>query len=105
MAKQRLTFWQTLRLAWQLLNDPATPAWLRWGIPLAGVLYVLLPWDAVFDALPFLGQVDDAVVLLALAWLLVRLAPAGLRERLRKEPRPEDDEGRVLEGEGKVLDE
>lgn len=65
------------RLLWRALRHPASPGWLKLGTALL-VLYVISPIDFVPDFIPFLGVVDDLVLVpLAIRWMLKRL-PAGL---------------------------
>lgn len=54
---------RALRLL-ELFRDDRTPAWLKALI--AGALgYLILPWDASPDPLPWVGYLDDAAVLAA----------------------------------------
>ncbi|MEJ8836391.1 YkvA family protein [Ramlibacter sp. AN1133] len=75
---KRLTLLWTLvrgdaRQLWFALRHPAAPRWLKVGTVLI-VLYVLSPIDLIPDAIPFLGAVDDLVLVpLAIRWLLKRL--------------------------------
>ncbi len=66
---------------WWALRDPRAPGWLKAAT--AGlVLYLLSPIDLLPDAIPFLGVLDDVVLLpLAIRWLLGKL-PAGLQADL-----------------------
>ena len=70
-----------LKKLWWALRDPRAPGWLKAAT--AGlVLYLLSPIDLLPDAIPFLGVMDDMVLLpLAIRWLLGKL-PAGLRADL-----------------------
>jgi uncharacterized membrane protein YkvA (DUF1232 family) len=87
-----LSMWKRLSLLWTLvrgdlqklwwaLRDPRAPGWLKAAT--AGlVLYLLSPVDLLPDAIPFLGVMDDVVLLpLAIRWLLGKL-PQGLRDDL-----------------------
>lgn len=63
------------RQLWFALRHPAAPGWLKLGVALL-VLYVLSPIDFVPDFIPFLGAIDDVVVVpLVIRWLLKRLPP------------------------------
>ncbi|MBA2964888.1 MULTISPECIES: YkvA family protein [Ramlibacter] len=63
------------RQLWFALRHPAAPAWLKVGTALL-VLYLVSPIDLIPDAIPFLGAVDDIVLIpLAIRWLLRRLPP------------------------------
>ena len=77
---KKLTLWWTLlrgdalRL-WFALRHPAAPGWLKLGA-LGIVLYLISPIDIVPDWIPFLGVVDDLVLIpLAIRALLKRLPP------------------------------
>jgi len=77
---KRLTVLWTLvrgdaRQLWFALRHPSAPGWLKWGTA-AIVLYLVSPIDLVPDALPFIGVVDDLVLVpLAIRWLLRKLPP------------------------------
>ncbi|GAB3647645.1 YkvA family protein [Ramlibacter alkalitolerans] len=77
---KRLTLLWTLvrgdaRQLWFALRHPAAPRWLKIGAVLV-VLYVLSPIDLIPDAIPFVGALDDLVLVpLAIRWLLKRLPP------------------------------
>ena len=65
------------RQLWRALRHPASPGWLKFGTALL-VLYVISPIDFIPDFIPFLGVMDDLVLVpLAIRWMLKRL-PAGL---------------------------
>ena len=78
------------RLFWRLWNDPRVPVY-RKAIPvlsgfialLVGMAYLAMKLDFIPDFLPFVGKVDDVVVLLALlfapgAWFFIRACPRGV---------------------------
>jgi uncharacterized membrane protein YkvA (DUF1232 family) len=46
-----------------------------WATLIFGVLYVLSPVDLAPDFFPILGQADDAVVIAALAYNLIKRPP------------------------------
>ena len=77
---KRLTLLWTLvrgdaRQLWFALRHPSAPGWLKWGTA-AIVLYLVSPIDLVPDAIPFLGAIDDLVLVpMAIRWLLRRLPP------------------------------
>ncbi|GAB3769295.1 hypothetical protein GCM10028796_34130 [Ramlibacter monticola] len=77
---KRLTLLWTLlrgdaRQLWFALRHPAAPRWLKIGTVLV-VLYLLSPVDLIPDAIPFVGALDDLVLVpLAIRWLLKRLPP------------------------------
>lgn len=71
------------RQLWFALRHPGSPAWLKWGCA-AIVLYLVSPIDLIPDVLPFVGVVDDLVLVpLAIRWMLRRLPP-GIAGATRK---------------------
>ena len=79
MWKRLPLLWAVLRgdalKLWFALRHPAAPGWLKLGTALIA-LYVLSPIDLIPDVLPFIGVVDDLVLVpLAIRWLLKRLPP------------------------------
>jgi len=63
------------RLVWRLVQDNRVPSWVRFGIPLAVVLYLISPVDFIPDFIPGLGQLDDLGFLLLGMNMVVRFAP------------------------------
>ena len=89
MLKRFVLLWSLIRTdarrLWIALRHPAAPSWLKLGTALI-VVYVLSPIDLVPDVIPFVGVVDDLVVVpLAIRWLLrhlpVEVAQATARVR------------------------
>jgi uncharacterized membrane protein YkvA (DUF1232 family) len=79
MFKRLTLLWTVLRggarQLWFALRHPAAPAWLKVGAALI-VLYVVSPIDIVPDFIPFVGVLDDLVLVpLAIRFLLKRLPP------------------------------
>lgn len=63
------------RQLWFALRHPGAPGWLKLGTALIA-LYLLSPVDLLPDALPFIGVIDDIVLVpLAIRFLLRRLPP------------------------------
>ena len=74
------------RLLWLALKHPLSPRWLKPAVALM-VVYVVSPIDLIPDVVPFLGLMDDVVLVpLAIRFVLKRL-PARVRD---------DIEGRVV---------
>jgi uncharacterized membrane protein YkvA (DUF1232 family) len=66
------------RLLWAALQHPLSPRWLKPAVVLM-VVYVVSPVDFIPDFVPFLGVVDDIVLVpLAVRFVLRRL-PAVVR--------------------------
>jgi uncharacterized membrane protein YkvA (DUF1232 family) len=79
MWKRLTLLWTVLRgdarRLWFALRHPASPGWLKLGVALIA-LYLFSPLDLVPDVIPFIGVVDDLVLVpLAIRWLLNRLPP------------------------------
>jgi uncharacterized membrane protein YkvA (DUF1232 family) len=77
MFKRLALLWTVIRgdarQLWRALRHPAAPGWLK---PAAAgiVIYVLSPIDLIPEALPFVGVIDDIVLVpLAMRFLLNRL--------------------------------
>jgi uncharacterized membrane protein YkvA (DUF1232 family) len=75
------------RLFLRLWHDPRVPVY-RKAIPvlsgfvalMVGLAYVAMKLDLIPDFLPFIGKVDDIVIVLALlfapgAWIFIRMCP------------------------------
>jgi len=71
-----------LRLLWFALVHPRRPFWL---VPAVGLL-ALYALDPINFALPFVGAVDDVVIIPMLLHLLLRLLPADIRSGYRAVP-------------------
>ena len=68
---------QQWRLAVRLLRDPRVPRRTR-VVPLAVLLYLMMPIDIIPDFLPVIGQLDDLLIVVLGAWVIVRAVPAEL---------------------------
>jgi uncharacterized membrane protein YkvA (DUF1232 family) len=72
------------RLLWRALRHPLSPGWLKAGTALL-VLYLVSPIDFVPDFIPFIGIVDDIVLVpLAIRWMLKRL-PASVTADIQRQ--------------------
>lgn len=79
MLKRITLLWALLRgdarQLWFALRHPNAPGWLKVGTALIA-LYLLSPIDVIPDVVPFLGVMDDLVLVpLAVRYLLKRLPP------------------------------
>ena len=70
--------------AWLAARDPRTPIYAR-AFGLLVTAYALSPIDLIPDFIPFLGLLDDLILLPAGLWLFVRMLPPGLFEEKRAE--------------------
>ena len=59
---------------WFASRHPAMP-WLPKIVGIVAVAYALSPIDLIPDFIPVLGYLDDVILLPAMIWLAVRLAP------------------------------
>ena len=74
-----------VKLFWRLFRDPRVPAYKKALPVIAGMIclaYIVFPFDALPDTLAFIGQMDDATVVLLFMvpsiWLFVRICPREL---------------------------
>ncbi len=72
------------RLAFRLFNDPRVPGWVKYGIPLLVVLYLVMPLDVLPDFIPILGQLDDIGVIVLGMSLMSKLAPSYVVDEHRR---------------------
>lgn len=63
-----------VRLYWRLLWDRRVSLWPK-ALLLLSALYVLSPVDIIPDVLPFIGEVDDLVVVIVVCRLFIYLCP------------------------------
>ena len=74
------------RLLWRAVRHPQSPGWLKLGT-LGIALYLISPIDVIPEVIPFIGVLDDIVLVpLAIRFLLNRL-PAHLRNDIGAGPR------------------
>ena len=68
-------FIMRIKLIWALMKDGRVSGWLK-IIPVAGLLYLVMPIDFVSEiALPLVGELDDAAVLWLTNYVFVELCP------------------------------
>lgn len=56
------------------MRDGRVNPFLRFGIPILALIYVLFPIDVIPDMIPGLGQIDDLGIVILLFQMLVKLA-------------------------------
>ena len=69
---------QILRLFIRLMADNRVPFWVKL-VPVAAVIYIILPFDLRPDFIPILGQLDDILIAILLLVLFVALVPGEAR--------------------------
>lgn len=61
--------WGQVLLLWGIVRDKNAP-WFSKATAIAGLLYVIMPFDAIPDMIPYLGLTDDvAAVAIAISYL------------------------------------
>jgi uncharacterized membrane protein YkvA (DUF1232 family) len=55
--------WHQIRLVLYLVRDPDVPIYLKL-LPLAALIYILIPTDFIPDVFPVVGQLDDLTALI-----------------------------------------
>ena len=71
-------FREDLLVMMAAVKDPRTPVAIKAAF-LVGLLYCISPIDIIPDAVPVLGMVDDAAVLPAAVFGLIRFLPSHVR--------------------------
>ena len=61
-----------LRLAWMLIKDERVPLWQK-AIPFLPLVYILSPMNLISFALPVIGQIDDALLIMLAVELMERV--------------------------------
>jgi uncharacterized membrane protein YkvA (DUF1232 family) len=74
---------RTARLCWRLLGERRVSVAAKL-IPLAALVYVVVPVDLLPDWLPVLGQLDDLGLLLGATAAFVRACPPEVVEEHRR---------------------
>lgn len=75
--------WQAWRL-WRVTSrDPRTPQIAK-ILPWLSILYILWSIDLIPDVISILGQLDDALMIPFLLWLVLQLIPQDEKDAARK---------------------
>ena len=92
------------RLIIKLMRDSRVPIRAKLVIP-AAIVYLLLPFDIVPDIVPISGWIDDILVMLLAAAMFLTMTPRYvLMEHLGRSSSTRPKNGKVIDGEYKVLD-
>jgi len=65
---------QFARLYWRLLWDARVSIWPK-ALLVLSLLYVLSPVDIISDVIPFIGEIDDLVVVIIVCRLFMYMCP------------------------------
>ena len=63
-----------VRLYWRLLKDRRVSIWPK-ALLVLSLVYVVSPVDLIPDVIPFIGEVDDLIVLIAACRLFIYMCP------------------------------
>lgn len=73
-----------IKLIAKLMLDRRVSGWLKL-LPVAGLAYLVMPFDIATDAIPFLGQLDDAAIIWFANHLFIEFcSPEIVREHIKK---------------------
>ncbi|OIO95499.1 MAG: hypothetical protein AUK03_05360 [Anaerolineae bacterium CG2_30_64_16] len=92
------------RLVWRLLRDARVATATKLLIPGLVGAYLLWPVDLLPDVIPFLGQIDDLVLLALGAKLFIQLCPPEIVQQHRTDLADRASASRSAEVEGEVVD-
>ena len=89
----------------RLLFDRRVPLKLK-AIPFIAILYVILPFDFLPDLIPFIGWIDDLVVVaISILTFLIYASSAKISgEEVNREEKKRK-KGKVVNGEYRLIDE
>ena len=97
-----MQFRKELVLLWRAFREPATPLILKAAM-LGVVLYLVSPIDFIPEVIPFLGIVDDMILVPMMVSFIVSRLPQPARAGARANPgaspyRATSSEGPVIDG-------
>jgi uncharacterized membrane protein YkvA (DUF1232 family) len=61
-------------ILWYAARDPRTPLWIKLMLAVV-IAYAFSPIDLIPDFIPVLGLLDEALLLPAIIWLMIRCLP------------------------------
>ena len=76
--------WTRLVIFRMVMKDGRIPFWSKFLLGIA-LVYFLVPFDLISDFIPLLGQLDDITIISILVTLAIKLIPAQLIEKYRKD--------------------
>jgi len=102
MIVSRLRRWATLIkrdvfVLWFAFRDPRTPWWNKLGM-LGLVAYGVSPIDLIPDVIPFVGLLDDAVIIPTGVMILLRLLPQEVRISSSERAQSQRSRGKKIAG-------
>lgn len=83
-------FFARLRYYFAVLTDRRTPLTVKLLLGL-GLVYLLYPFDLIFDQIPVLGWLDDLTIGSFLVALALRLVPQEVKDRVAGKTRGQQD--------------
>lgn len=83
LSEIRATFKRNIALYKAIYTDPRTPRLARWLLWLA-LAYTLSPIDLIPDFIPFIGHLDDVIIIPLLILLALKLVPPEVYDEHRK---------------------
>ncbi len=96
-----------LALIIKLMVDKRVP-WRLKIIPIAGIVYVLSPWDFLPDLIPLLGWIDDIFILIGSLLLFLGLSPAAILRNISGQKDNQDNPGydkdNTIDGDFRIVD-
>jgi uncharacterized membrane protein YkvA (DUF1232 family) len=96
-------FRKELLLLWRGFRHPATPLALKFAMLLVP-LYLISPIDIIPDVLPFLGIVDDFVIVPLLVSWIVGMLPLEVRgEKVRAQAPTRQGDTQTIDGKARRL--
>lgn len=75
--------WLRFTIFRMVMRDKRTPFWSKLFVAVA-LAYLLAPFDMISDFIPFLGQFDDAAIIITLITLALKLIPSKIKEKYRE---------------------
>jgi hypothetical protein len=92
------------RLIFRLTMDGRVPLWTKL-ILVAGIAYVILPFDMLPDMVPALGRIDDLLAIVFSIGLFLALAPRKVvSEHIRGRPPGDGEDSGDGSGNSNVID-